>query len=127
MIRQRRGAKHEHLEQFNCSSAESLARETLGLTHRFCKLVAIRSPYSMSMLEKALEETDPETTDLVVMTARLTGGDDAFASACGSDRLRPAAHDSRSAKGRAGGQTGHATHRAHEQPSACGTSGRLAD
>lgn len=76
--RQRRGAKHEHLEQFNCSSAESLSGELLGLNRRYCKLVAIRSPESMSMLKRSLEELDPETTDLVVMTARMTGGDDAF-------------------------------------------------
>ena len=76
--RQRRGAKHEHLEQFNCSSAESLSRELLGLNRRFCKLVAIRSPNSMAMLKRSLDELDPETTDLVVMTARMTGGDDAF-------------------------------------------------
>ena len=40
------------------------------------KLVAIRSPQSMSMLERALAETDPETTDLVVMTANLVYASD---------------------------------------------------
>ena len=77
--RRQRRRKHEHLEQFNCSSAEMLSPEVLGLASPYRKLVAIRSPYSMSMLEKALAETDPDTTDLVVMTARLTGGDAALA------------------------------------------------
>jgi hypothetical protein len=35
------------------------------------KLVAIRSPQNLYMLERALAETDPETTSLVVMTAKL--------------------------------------------------------
>ena len=33
--------------------------------------MAIRSPQNLFMLEKALAETDPETTDVVVMTAKL--------------------------------------------------------
>ena len=33
--------------------------------------MAIRSPQNLFMLEKALAETDPETTDMVVMTAKV--------------------------------------------------------
>ena len=33
--------------------------------------MAIRSPHNLFMLEKALAETDPDTTDVVVMTAKL--------------------------------------------------------
>jgi nucleotide-binding universal stress UspA family protein len=33
--------------------------------------VAIRSPYNLFMLDKALADTDPETTDVVVMTAKV--------------------------------------------------------
>src|SRR5262249_8630006 len=36
------------------------------------KLVAIRSPQNLFMLEKALDETDPLTTGVVVMTAKVT-------------------------------------------------------
>jgi hypothetical protein len=34
-------------------------------------LVAIRSPHNLFMLDKALADTDPETTDVVVMTAKV--------------------------------------------------------
>ncbi len=69
--RQKAGTKHEHLEQFNQQTAEALSREQLGLKKPYRKLVAIRSPHNLFMLEKALAETDPETTDVVVMTAKL--------------------------------------------------------
>jgi amino acid transporter/nucleotide-binding universal stress UspA family protein len=69
--RRRRGAKHEHQEQFNQESAEAVTRTSLGLTKRYAKLVAIRSPQNLFMLEKSLEDIDPETTDTVVMTAKV--------------------------------------------------------
>jgi amino acid transporter/nucleotide-binding universal stress UspA family protein len=65
------GAKHEHLEQFNQQTASDVSARGLGLTRPYRKLVAIRSPQNLFMLEKALAETDPETTDVVVMTAKL--------------------------------------------------------
>jgi amino acid transporter len=74
--RRRRGEKHEHLEQFNQQTAEKLSASTLGLTKPYRKLVAIRSPSSMYMLEKSLAETDPETTDVIVMTAKVTPADE---------------------------------------------------
>jgi amino acid transporter len=69
--RQAHGGKHEHMEQFNQQSAEDVTRDELGLKHPYRKLVAIRSPHNLFMLEKALAETDPETTDVIVMTAKL--------------------------------------------------------
>jgi nucleotide-binding universal stress UspA family protein len=68
----RRGGRHEHLEQFNQRAAEQISPASLGLTRKYRKLVAIRSPQNLFMLEKALAETDPETTDVVVMTAKVT-------------------------------------------------------
>ncbi len=62
---------HEHLEQFNQSKAEEISPAALGITKPYHKLVAIRSPYNLWMLEKCLSETDPETTDVVVMTANV--------------------------------------------------------
>ena len=44
---------------------------SLNLTQPYRKLVAIRSPHNLGMLEKCLAETDPETTDVVVMTASV--------------------------------------------------------
>jgi amino acid transporter/nucleotide-binding universal stress UspA family protein len=69
--RRRHGAKHEHLEQFNREMTEGVAVEKLGLTKPYRKLVAIRSPQNLFMLEKSLHETDPDTTDVVVMTAKV--------------------------------------------------------
>jgi amino acid transporter/nucleotide-binding universal stress UspA family protein len=60
---------HEHLEQFNQASSEQVDPKALGITRPYRKLVAIRSPYNLWMLEKCLAETDPEHTDVVVMTA----------------------------------------------------------
>jgi hypothetical protein len=65
------------LEQFNRATVEQITKESLGLTKPYCKLVAIRSPNNLFMLDKALEDNDPLTTDVVVMTAKveLPGGD----------------------------------------------------
>ena len=61
--RARRG-QHEHLEQFNVQDERGGdGRQASGLTKPYRKLVAIRSPHNLFMLEKALAETDPETTE----------------------------------------------------------------
>jgi amino acid transporter/nucleotide-binding universal stress UspA family protein len=70
--RRRRGAKHQHLEQFNQRISEEVGIASLRLEKPHHKLVAIRSPQNLFMLEKALAETDPDTTELVVMTAKVT-------------------------------------------------------
>lgn len=62
---------HEHLEHFNQKQADQLSVEALNLSKPFRKLVAIRSPYNLGMLERCLAETDPETTEVVVMTASV--------------------------------------------------------
>ncbi len=72
--RRRRGIAlehHEHLEQFNQQESDQLSVQSLNLTKPYRKLVAIRSPYNLGMLERCLAETDPDTTDLVVMTASV--------------------------------------------------------
>ncbi len=69
--RRRRGAKHEHLEQFNQQVVSEIKSGALGLMKPYRKLVAIRSPHNLFMLEKALAESDPNTTDVVVMTAKV--------------------------------------------------------
>lgn len=69
--RGRKGAKHEHREQFNRAETAHLTLGGLGLTsHPFRKIVAIRSPQNLFMLEKALAESDPATTSVIVMTAK---------------------------------------------------------
>ncbi len=70
-LKQSGQAHPEHLEQFNERVSETLDVQSLELTKPYRKLVAIRSPRNLSMLEKCLAETDPDTTDVVVMTARV--------------------------------------------------------
>jgi amino acid transporter len=70
--RRRGDAKHEHVEQFNRATAAEVTPQSLRLTRSYRKLIAIRSTSNLFMLEKALVETDPQTTDVVVMTAKIT-------------------------------------------------------
>jgi amino acid transporter len=65
------GEAHTHLEQFNQSQTEQVSPEALGLTKPYRKLVAIRSPNNLAMLEKCLNETNVDTTDVIVMTASV--------------------------------------------------------
>ncbi|MHB1558027.1 MAG: amino acid permease [Isosphaeraceae bacterium] len=62
---------HEHLEHFNQKQTDQLSVQSLSLIKPFRKLVAIRSPYNLGMLERCLAETDPETTEVIVMTASV--------------------------------------------------------
>ncbi len=56
------GEHHEHKEQFNRAAVDELSADTLGLSKPYRKLVAIRSPHNLFMLEKALLDNDPVTT-----------------------------------------------------------------
>jgi amino acid transporter/nucleotide-binding universal stress UspA family protein len=69
--KRRGGADHKHIEQFNREMIEQVTAQSLGMTRPFRKLVAIRSPHNLFMLDKALADTDPDTTDVVVMTAKV--------------------------------------------------------
>ncbi len=73
--KKRGAAAHHHLEQFNRRTTDDFDPDMLGLTKPYRKLVAIRSSQNLFMLEKALLEADPETTDIVVMTAKLVSAD----------------------------------------------------
>jgi amino acid transporter len=76
----RRGmAAHQHLEQFNQQTTDEISSRALNLIMPYRKLVAIRSTQNLFMLEKTLAETDPDTTDVVVMTAQVAKGADASA------------------------------------------------
>jgi nucleotide-binding universal stress UspA family protein len=65
------GAHHQHVEQFNQKTADEINPAALNLDRPYRKLVAIRSTNNLFMLEKTLAETDPETTDVAVMTAQV--------------------------------------------------------
>jgi amino acid transporter/nucleotide-binding universal stress UspA family protein len=64
-------AAHHHMEQFNRQQAPEVSLEGLGITKPYRKLVAIRSTQNLFMLEKALNEADPDTTAVIVMTAKV--------------------------------------------------------
>ncbi len=74
------GAEHRHLEQFNQRAASHIDSQVLGLEKPYRKLVAIRSIQNLQMLEKALAETDPDTTAVAVMTAQVMPTGDAGGS-----------------------------------------------
>ena len=70
--RRRKGEHHVHQEQLNQESAPEISLHGLGLDKKpYRKLVAIRSPNNLFMLEKALAESDPATTAIAVMTAKV--------------------------------------------------------
>ncbi len=68
--KKKQGEKHKHLEQFNQAEEEQITPRSLRLTKPYRKLVAIRSTQNLYMLEKALSDTDPSITDVIVMTAK---------------------------------------------------------
>jgi amino acid transporter len=70
--RKKKGQAHKHLEQFNQEAEEQISPASLNLTKPYRKLVAIRSTQNLYMLEKALSDTDPDLTDVIVMTAKST-------------------------------------------------------
>jgi len=84
--RDNKGSAHEHIEQFTERSSTEVSAETLHSTKPYRKLVAIRSPQNLYMLQRALEETDPETTDVVVMTAKVIPVGDAAPNVAELDR-----------------------------------------
>ena len=67
----RQGVQRQHLDQFNQETAAEVAPPALGLKKPYRRLVSVRSEYNLFMLEKALADADPATTDLVVVTAKL--------------------------------------------------------
>ena len=62
---------HQHTEQFNRATTQEVTPASLGISKPYRKLVSIRSTQNLFMLEKALNETDPETTNVIVMTAKV--------------------------------------------------------
>ncbi|MFO0809877.1 MAG: APC family permease [Gemmataceae bacterium] len=80
------GGQHQHLEQFNVKTSDEVTATQLGLDKQYTKLVAIRSPHNLFMLEKALAETDPDTTGVVVMTAKVVPDDGSDSGRADLDR-----------------------------------------
>jgi nucleotide-binding universal stress UspA family protein len=69
---QRKGPRQDRLDQFNRQETQDVSAVGLGLKNTYRKLVAIRSPRNLNTLVQALAETDPQTTSVVVMTAKVS-------------------------------------------------------
>jgi amino acid transporter len=71
-------ARPPDLERFNVAGQDTLTVEAIGCRHATRKLVAVSAPNRLYQLDHALREADPETTDVIVMHAKiLTDGDTA--------------------------------------------------
>ncbi len=88
--RKLKGREHQHVELFNQETTPQVTAEALGLTRPYRKLVSIRSTQNLFMLEKALAEMDPETTGMIVMTAKyIPPGDDGLPTAADPADIDP--------------------------------------
>src|SRR5262249_7492043 len=70
--KKRKGKPHRNMEPSNDAPRKQTTSPTLGLTKPYRRLVAIRSTQNLHMLEKTLADTDPQTTDVIVMTAKVS-------------------------------------------------------
>jgi amino acid transporter len=71
-INKRRAAHKNHdLEKFNLLGQDQLTADSLGCQHAKRKLIAVSVPGRLDHLKKALAETDPGSTDLIVIRARV--------------------------------------------------------
>jgi hypothetical protein len=67
-----RSTSTKHQDQFNHQDLPALTPESLGLKKPFRTLVAIHSPRHLALLDETLERADPQTTDIIVLKAKLT-------------------------------------------------------
>jgi amino acid transporter len=65
------------LERFNIVGQDQLTIEAIGCQHQNRKLVAVSAPNRLYHLLKCLEESDPETTDIIVVNAKILAGENA--------------------------------------------------
>ncbi len=65
------GARSPSLEKFNVHGEDQLTVEAIGCRHERRKLVAASAPNRLYQLQKCLQENDAETTDIIVMHAKV--------------------------------------------------------
>ena len=74
-LNERKAADKAHdLERFNILAQDKLTAESIGCEHSKRKLVAVRSLNRLQHLKKCLDETDPDSTDVIVMKANVLTG-----------------------------------------------------
>ena len=66
--------KSHELERFNVLAQDKLTAESIGCEHAKRKLVAVRASGRLHHLKKCLDETDPDSTDIIVMRAKVLTG-----------------------------------------------------
>jgi amino acid transporter len=71
--RHRRSQAHQ-LEKFNIDFTPELDPERLGLGKRPLKLVPVRDPHNLVHLDRALQEAEHESVDLIVPTVKVERG-----------------------------------------------------
>jgi amino acid transporter len=64
-------AREPGLEKFNVHGEDQLTVEAIGCKHERRKLVAASAPNRLYQLQKCLQENDAETTDIIVMHAKI--------------------------------------------------------
>ena len=74
-MNERKAADKAHdLERFNVLAQDKLTAESIGCEFTRRKLVAVRSLNRLQHLKKCLDETDPDSTDVIVMKANVLTG-----------------------------------------------------
>jgi len=63
-----------HIDRVNLSEMDLLTPQGCGCSKPHRVVVAVRDPGNLSHLKHVLEETDPATTDVVVMTSKVAKG-----------------------------------------------------
>jgi hypothetical protein len=66
-----RGEHVDHMEEFNEETADRFTPEALGLSKPERKMIAVQSRHSLQALQRVLDETDPENTDIVVVATKV--------------------------------------------------------
>jgi hypothetical protein len=69
--KRRKGALSHELERFNVNGQSTLTVEAIGCTHSRRKLIATSAPNRLYNLRRCLDENDPDTTDMIVMYAKI--------------------------------------------------------
>jgi hypothetical protein len=64
----------EHLEKLNLRNEEALDRVLAEIDKPRRVLAAVRDPYGLQHLNRALDSLDPETTDMVVLYCKMQTG-----------------------------------------------------
>jgi len=64
-------ARSADLEKFNVHGEDQLTIDAIGCKHERRKLVAASAPNRLYQLQKCLQENDPDTTDIIVMHAKV--------------------------------------------------------